>query len=70
MQIVLEVHPIATAPKDREVLLLRKDAPARKAWWLEIEGCWIVDGDDESNFDPTHWSELPTLPKEASECQN
>lgn len=63
MQIALDIHPIATAPKDR-VILLFGECWCHRGEWCELFQrwntplCWV---------NPSHWCKLPTLPKEAGE---
>jgi hypothetical protein len=68
----IEWHPIATAPKDRNILLFGGEI--HEGWWDELDydefrgerimgwyyGVAIID---PTNFSPTHWAECPTTPE-------
>jgi hypothetical protein len=59
-------QPIETAPKDREILAT--DGCYRTSIeWYKFDDFWALTcpGDNcaDSSFEPTHWMELPDLPK-------
>lgn len=75
--ITLEVQPIETAPKDREIIVYRGEESAVVEWGRQVdvkydpndttEG-WCVDGSFNDEWmncdlfeDPTHWSPKPVL---------
>ena len=52
----MDWQPIATAPKDRRVLLGAPSVVREGEWWEAYGGMWSVD------FSPTHWMPLPEPP--------
>lgn len=63
-------RPIETAPKKKPIQVWAKDAEHH---WLpftacqEVAGCWTRPASrDGLPFEPTHWRELPTTPRNAA----
>lgn len=59
---MIDWHDIATAPKDRRVLLWRNaphDGYATCASWSLLRKNWCFDFEGDTRRDkPTHWAEL------------
>lgn len=59
-----EWKPIETAPKDGSgVLAIIVGFEPTVAWWSEPIG-WVFFDEMQGEYYPTHWMELPELPKE------
>ena len=60
---MIKWQPIESAPKDKDILLYRKDEKSKHgiAQWDEEDGCWYVYDREEEKlmmFDATFWAEL------------